>query len=203
MEQIINREKEKLIMKKILILLIGSLSIVAVHAQSIKRASINSGGASSSNLLFSVGQVAPFSSNVGDYNITFGFQQPVAIPLDTTLTIIGDTVFCIGDTILLNLNFNPHINWYRNGVLIDSNDIESFIVTTLGSYNAVVYDDFGFSDTTRLVTVVQCGALVTGKIKTPLNNPIKGATVTVVGDTKTVYDTTDNNCDYDYLFDYY
>lgn len=152
-------------MKKLFFFFIATLALNLTHAQTIKRASINSGGLSGANLLFSVGQVAPSSGNAGSYNITLGFQQPVAIPLDTTLTIIGDTTFCAGDSVVFQLNTNPHIHWYLNDILIDSSDNASFAAMQSGSYYAVVFDDFGNSDTTRTVQV-------TTTVSTEIFNPL-------------------------------
>jgi len=152
-------------MKKLSLLLIGLIVMGFLNAQSIKRASINSGGLSGANLLFSVGQVAPFSGNAGDYNITIGFQQPVGIPLDTTLTIIGKTSFCEGDSVVFQLNTNPHIHWCLNNVVIDSSDKSSFAALKSGNYYAVVFDDFGNSDTTRTVQV-------TTTVSTEIFNPL-------------------------------
>lgn len=93
-------------MKKLLLI----LSIIVfgqLNAQTIKRASINSIGFTSPNVNFSVGQYTAGNYNAGSNNITVGFQQPVRILLDTTVSVIGNLSICPGDTTIIKANSSP------------------------------------------------------------------------------------------------
>ena len=124
------------------------------HAQTIKRISINSFGLSNKNIVSTGGQhlAATFTTSKSN-SVTIGFQHPVRIPLDTTLSIKGDLITCKGDTTIISLGKAPFYKWYRNDTLLQGEDSSFIYALISGKYKAVLTDGLGFFDTARVVEV--------------------------------------------------
>lgn len=129
-----------------------------IFSQTIKRASINSVSLSSANLVSTGGQYVGASFNtsqntVKQTNLTIGFQQPVRIPLDTSVNVIGDLLICKGDTTELRLTKAPYYKWFKNDTLLKGQDTSFFRTITAGKYRAVMTDGLGFTDSTRIIEI--------------------------------------------------
>jgi len=120
-------------MKKLLFIL-SILLFGQLNAQTIKRGSINSIGFNSPNINFSVGQYTAGNYTSGTNKITVGFQQPVRINLDTTISIIGDLSICPGDTTVIKANSSPFYTWFKNDTVFKAKDT-SFINLTQNDRN--------------------------------------------------------------------
>jgi hypothetical protein len=141
-------------MKKLLLIfsffVFGQLS-----AQTIKRGSINSIGFTSPNVNFSVGQYTAGNYTSGSNNITVGFQQPLRINLDTTISIIGELNICPGDTTIIKANSSPFYTWLKNNKVFIPKDT-SFIKLSqndTGVYRIAFSDGLGHFDSSRVVVV--------------------------------------------------
>jgi hypothetical protein len=129
--------------------------ILNVSAQTIKRGSINSIGFTSPNINFSVGQYTAGNYTSGSNKITVGFQQPVRINLDTTISIIGDLSICPGDTTVIKANSSPFYTWFKNDKVFIAKDT-SFIKLSqndTGVYRIAYSDGLGHFDSSRVVVV--------------------------------------------------
>ncbi len=142
-------------MKKYINILILCFCISQLHAQTIKRGSINSIGFTSPNVNFSVGQYTAGNYSSGTNKITVGFQQPLRINLDTTISINGDLSICPGDTTVIKANSSPFYTWFKNDTVFKAKDT-SFIKLTqndTGVYRIVYSDGLGHFDSSRLIVV--------------------------------------------------
>lgn len=142
-------------MKKYFNFLILFFCVSQIHAQTIKRGSINSIGFTSPNINFSVGQYTAGNYTSGSNNITVGFQQPLRINLDTTISIIGELNICPGDTTIIKANSSPFYTWLKNNKVFIPKDT-SFIKLSqndTGIYRIVFSDGLGHFDSSRLVVV--------------------------------------------------
>jgi hypothetical protein len=129
-----------------------------LNAQTIKRASINSVSLSSPNVVSTGGQYVGASFNASENttkqtNVTVGFQQPVRIPFDTAVNVIGDLLICKGDTTELRLTKAPYYKWFRNDTLLKGQDSAYIRTITAGRYRAVMTDGLGFTDSTRVIEI--------------------------------------------------
>lgn len=127
-------------------------------SQTIKRASINSVSLSSPNVVSTGGQYVGASFNASENtakqtNVTIGFQQPVRIPLDTAVNVIGDLLICKGDTTELRLTKAPYYKWYKNDTLLKGQDSSYIRTITAGRYRAVMTDGLGLTDSTRVIEI--------------------------------------------------
>ncbi len=143
-------------MKKLLLI----LSIIVfgqLNAQTIKRASINSIGFTSPNINFSVGQYTAGNYNAGSNNITVGFQQPVRILLDTTVSVIGNLSICPGDTTIIKANSSPFFTWFKNDSVIKAKDTSLIKLTQndTGVYRIAYSDGLGHFDTSRKIIITK------------------------------------------------
>ncbi len=143
-------------MKKLLLI----LSIIVfgqLNAQTIKRASINSIGFTSPNINFSVGQYTAGNYNAGSNNITVGFQQPVRILLDTTVSVIGNLSICPGDTTIIKANSSPFYTWFKNDSVIKAKDTSLIKLTQndTGVYRIAYSDGLGHFDTSRKIIITK------------------------------------------------
>jgi hypothetical protein len=139
---------------KILILLLLCISTFQLDAQTIKRISINSFGLSNKNIVSTGGQhLAATYQTTKANTITLGFQQPVRITMDTSLSIKGDLVTCKGDTTIISLGKAPFYKWYRNDTLLVGEDSSFIYALVSGKYRAILTDGLGFFDTARVVEV--------------------------------------------------
>ncbi len=143
-------------MKKLLLI----LSIIVfgqLNAQTIKRASINSIGFTSPNINFSVGQYTAGNYNAGSNNITVGFQQPVRILLDTTVSLIGNLSICPGDTTIIKANSSPFYTWFKNDSVIKAKDTSLIKLTQndTGVYRIAYSDGLGHFDTSRKIIITK------------------------------------------------
>jgi hypothetical protein len=141
--------------KKYINILILCFCISQLHAQTIKRGSINSIGFTSPNVNFSVGQYTAGNYSSGTNKITVGFQQPLRINLDTTISINGDLSICPGDTTVIKANSSPFYTWFKNDTVFKAKDT-SFIKLTqndTGVYRIVYSDGLGHFDSSRSIIV--------------------------------------------------
>ncbi len=77
------------------------------------------------------------------------------VTVDTSLRVIGNTVFCRGQTISVQLSVNTGytgIRWFQNGSVIPGANSNVYTVTAPGTYHAVVNNQTCF-DTTRDITI--------------------------------------------------
>jgi hypothetical protein len=72
---------------------------------------------------------------------------------DTLLSIIGDTIFCAGQRVLLKVAAASSIQWYRNNQLIASAVFDSLFVSQSGIYKAVLTTAEGRVASTRTVSI--------------------------------------------------
>lgn len=143
-------------MKKLLFIL-SILFHGQLNAQTIKRGSINSIGFTSPNVNFSVGQYTAGNYSSGTNMITVGFQQPLRISLDTTISIIGNLSICPGDTTVIKANSSPFYTWYKNDTVIKVKDT-SFLTLTqndTGVYRIAYSDGLGHFDSSRKVVITK------------------------------------------------
>lgn len=143
-------------MKKLLFIL-SILCFGQLNAQTIKRGSINSIGFTSPNVNFSVGQYTAGNYSSGTNKITVGFQQPLRISLDTTISIIGNLSICPGDTTVIKANSSPFYTWYKNDTVIKVKDT-SFLTLTqndTGVYRIAYSDGLGHFDSSRKVVITK------------------------------------------------
>jgi len=141
-------------MKKLLFIL-SFFILGQINAQTIKRGSINSIGFTSPNVNFSVGQYTAGNYTSGSNNITVGFQQPLRINLDTTISIIGELNICPGDTTIIKANSSPFYTWLKNNKVFIAKDT-SFIKLSqndTGVYRIAFSDGLGHFDSSRVVVV--------------------------------------------------
>ena len=125
-----------------------------VNAQTIKRISINSFGLSNKNIVSTGGQHLAATYTTSKSNtVTIGFQHPVRIPLDTSLSVKGDLIICKGDTTIISLGKAPFYKWYRNDTLLQGEDSSFIYALVSGKYRAILTDGLGFFDTARVVEV--------------------------------------------------
>lgn len=137
----------------ILILLI--FTCFKVNAQTIKRISINSFGLSNKNIISTGGQhMAATFTTAKSNTVTIGFQHPVRIPLDTSLSVKGDLITCKGDTTIISLGKAPFYKWYRNDTLLKGEDSSFIYALVSGKYKAILTDGLGFFDSARVVEVL-------------------------------------------------
>ncbi len=134
-----------------------SLSIITLSgfSQTIKRGSINSIGFTSPNVNFSVGQYTAGNYTSGKNNITVGFQQPVRINLDTTISIIGDLNICPGDTTIIKASSSPFYTWFKNDKAFIAKDTSLIKLSQndTGVYRIAYTDGLGHFDSSRVVVV--------------------------------------------------
>jgi len=143
-------------MKKLLLIL-SIFLFGQVNAQTIKRASINSIGFTSPNVNFTVGQYMAGNFSSGNSKITLGFQQPVIIMLDTTVTLNGSLSICPGDTTIIRATSSPFYTWFKNDTIIKAKDT-SFIKVTQndsGVYRIAYADGLGHFDTSRKIIITK------------------------------------------------
>ena len=91
----------------------------------------------------------------GTNKITVGFQQPVRINLDTTISIIGDLNICPGDTTVIKANSSPFYTWYKNDTVFKAKDTSYIKLSQndTGVYRIVYSDGLGHFDSSRLVVI--------------------------------------------------
>jgi hypothetical protein len=128
-----------------------------LHAQTIKRGSINSVGFTSPNINFSVGQYTAGNYTSGTNKITVGFQQPVRINLDTTISIIGDLSICPGDTTIIKANSSPFYTWFKNDSVFKAKDTSLIKLTQkdTGVYKIAYTDGLGHYDSSRQIIITK------------------------------------------------
>ena len=96
-----------------------------------------------------------FSS--GANKITVGFQQPVRILLDTSITVNGNLSICPGDTTNIKAANSPFYTWYKNDTVMIAKDT-SFIKVTqndTGIYRIAYSDGLGHFDSSRKVIITK------------------------------------------------
>ncbi|GAA4750814.1 hypothetical protein GCM10023229_34450 [Flavisolibacter ginsenosidimutans] len=76
--------------------------------------------------------------------------------LDSTLTVLGKTVYCLGndDSTVLNVQAADKIQWYKNGVPVTGANKPRYEVTQTGSYSAVLSSNLGCTVNTRSQSVL-------------------------------------------------
>ncbi len=143
-------------MKTLTYLLLSLLTLTG-YSQTIKRASINSIGFTSPNVNFTVGQYMAGNFSSENSKITLGFQQPVRIMLDTSVSIIGSYSICPGDTTVIKANSSPFYTWFKNDVVMKSNDTSLLRLTQkdTGVYRITYSDGLGHFDSSRKVVITQ------------------------------------------------
>ena len=143
-------------MKKLLIIL-STLFLGQLNAQTIKRGSINSVGFTSPNVNFSVGQYMAGNFSSGTNKITVGFQQPVRIMLDTSVAIIGDLSICPGDTTVIKANSSPFYTWFKNDTVFKAQDTSLIKLTQkdTGVYKIAYTDGLGHFDSSRQIIITK------------------------------------------------
>lgn len=73
-----------------------------------------------------------------------------------SLTTVGSTQICQGDSVIFNASFAPNYSyvWYRDNVIVPGANTSQLIAKTAGSYYAVITDiSVGCSRTTRSIRV--------------------------------------------------
>jgi hypothetical protein len=142
-------------MKKFIYISLLLLVFNSIKAQTIKRGSINSIGFTSPNVNFSVGQYMAGNYSSGTNKITVGFQQPVRIMLDTSVTIIGDLNICPGDTTIIKANSSPFYTWFKNDSAIKAKDTTFIKVTQNDTaiYRIAYSDGLGHFDSSRQIII--------------------------------------------------
>jgi gliding motility-associated-like protein len=75
--------------------------------------------------------------------------------LDTSLNVIGRTVYCLGmaENAVLQAMPTDSIQWYRNGVPVGNNATQ-YVVGSSGNYYARLFNDNGCAVTTRMQSVL-------------------------------------------------
>ncbi len=142
---------------KYLLIILSFFLFGQLNAQTIKRATINSIGFTSPNVNFSVGQYTAGNYNAGSNNITVGFQQPVRILLDTTVSLIGNLSICPGDTTIIKANSSPFFTWFKNDSVIKAKDTSLIKLTQndTGVYRIAYSDGLGHFDTSRKIIITK------------------------------------------------
>ncbi|MDR6781660.1 DUF7507 domain-containing protein [Pedobacter africanus] len=77
-----------------------------------------------------------------------------ALPIIPTITAMGNTVFCIGNSVALSSSTASGYQWYKNGAIIPGASGKTYIATETGSYHVVVTNVNGCSSSPSLPTQV-------------------------------------------------
>ena len=141
-------------MKKNFFILFSLLTLNG-FSQTIKRGSINSFGFTTANVNFTVGQYMAGNFSSSSNSITFGFQQPVRINLDTAVLLEGNQSICPGDTTTLSAAISPFYTWIKNDTVL-TGYVASYIKLTqrdTGVYRIAFSDGLGHFDTSRNIVI--------------------------------------------------
>jgi hypothetical protein len=123
--------------------------------------------------------------NAGDYavrvtNATNCFKLSTdttitLLPLPNThVTLLGDTVFCTGDSLFLSAIFAPGnaYQWFLNGNILPGDTLPDFVAKVAGAYNVQILNAQGCMSTSTTTTVAVTPQVATSAITGPsLVNP--------------------------------
>lgn len=141
-------------MRRIIFFFLLLLAIFSkASAQSIRRSTLSFYGLTSDNVKGSSGQIANgFTENAaGSYMI--GFQQPLAYAMNTSLSVLADTVLCSGSRLLIKAGKCFGYRWYRNDTLLIGQNADSLSIISAGLYKLVGYDGLIKYDTSKSIRV--------------------------------------------------
>lgn len=122
-----------------------------------KKNGVNIGGANSASYVAnSAGNYTVVVNNASNCADSSNAITVVVNPLPSaTITPLGDTVFCIGGSVILNANagINLSYQWKLNGNNISGANAISFTASGGGSYQVVVSNANACKDSSRTITV--------------------------------------------------
>ncbi|SMC84509.1 Ig-like domain-containing protein, partial [Pedobacter africanus] len=77
-----------------------------------------------------------------------------ALPVIPTITAMGNTVFCIGNSVTLTSSAASGYQWYKDGAVIPGASSKTYIATETGAYHVLVTNVNGCSSSPSLPTQV-------------------------------------------------
>lgn len=124
-----------------------------LKSQSLRRSTLTFYGLTADNVKGSSGQIANgYTANAaGSYLI--GFQQPLAYAINTSLSVLADTVLCSGSRLLVKAGKCFGYRWYKNDSLLIGQNADSLSIISAGTYKLVGYDGAIKYDTSKTIRV--------------------------------------------------